>query len=96
MTTLTPAREELINPAAQEAYRLIGQLNESNIKLVVGFIKKLLGKRNGFAGGQAETREKMAAFEELLALREKLAAADLPPVEDIRREAIEEKYGCNL
>ncbi|MBO6179259.1 MAG: hypothetical protein J6O04_08800 [Selenomonadaceae bacterium] len=40
--------------------------------------------------------KKMAAFKRLMELREEMAAANLPPIEEIRREAIEEKYGYNI
>ncbi|MBR3457055.1 MAG: hypothetical protein IKH16_02705 [Selenomonadaceae bacterium] len=71
-------------PVKQEVYHLLEQLSEANMISVAAFIKHLLAETKHYENDQEDLREKEAAFAELLELREKISAANLPPVEEIR------------
>ena len=81
------------NPMMQEAYNLLGQLNEHKIIVAINLLKKLVEEDVSPEKEQEELAQKRAAFARLMEIREEIAAANLPPIDEIRREAIEEKYG---
>ena len=89
-------QNNMVSPIEQEAYRLFGQLSEHNTVVVINFMKKLIEEDNHIDSEQEELARKRAAFAELMELRDEIAAANLPPIDEIRREAIEEKYGYML
>lgn len=87
-----------VSPAVQEAYGLISQLNEKNLALAVEYVKQLLKQGNDTASStqeQEELNKKKAAFAKLMEIREEIAGANMPPMDEIRAEAIEKKYGCS-
>ena len=91
--TTSVLQKEVASPIEQEAYQLLGQLNEHNIIITVNFMKKLIAEENHIENEQDELARKRAAFARLMELREEIAASNLPSVDEIRREAIEQKYG---
>lgn len=42
---------------------------------------------------EQKSSKKMEAFARLMELREEIAATNPPPIDEIRKEAIEKKYG---
>ena len=85
-----------ISPTAQELYRLVEELNEHQLVSVLNFIKRHIEKETAPEIEEEKLAKKRAAFARLMELREEIAAANLPSVDEIRREAIEEKYGYML
>ena len=88
----TPIQNNETNPMAQEAYQLIGQLNDNNLSIVVNFIKKLIDENSHQESEHEELQRKRAAFAKLMELREEIAATHPKSLEEERFEAMAEKY----
>ena len=96
MSTSLYTQGDIANPSVQEAYGLISQLNEKKLALVVEYVKQLLRQNDESVDNVHEDDDlskKRAAFAKLMEIREKVAESNLPPIDEIRDEAIEKKYG---
>lgn len=85
-------QDNISSPMIQEAYQLLGKLNERQLIVVVNSIKKFVAQNNSYENEQEEIQRKKEAFAELLELRKKFAATKPKSFEEERFEAMAEKY----
>ncbi|MBR3621911.1 MAG: hypothetical protein IKN43_00985 [Selenomonadaceae bacterium] len=103
MTALRQQAHDIID-AAPEA--MLGDIvkhlnilaNNSSSADRIAFVKSVaeILPVNIESSEENSVQKKMEAFNRLMELREEIAATNLPSIDEIRREAIEEKYGYML
>lgn len=84
-------QNNVVNPMTQEAYKILCQLNEHDTITTINFMRKLMENNN--KNEEQKSSKKMEAFARLMELREEIAATNPPPIDEIRKDAIEKKYG---
>ncbi len=85
-------QNNLAGPMMEEAYRLLGKLNENQLNVIVNSIKKFIEENSKSKDDKEEIRRRKEAFAELLELRKKFAATKPKSYEEERFEAMSEKY----
>ncbi|MBO6178570.1 MAG: hypothetical protein IKN12_06215 [Selenomonadaceae bacterium] len=85
-------QSNIVSPMVEEAYRLLGKLNESQLIVIVNSIKKFIEENRASKDEKEEIRRKEEAFAELLELRKKFAATEPKSYEEERFEAMKAKY----
>ena len=80
------------SPIMQEAFQLLGKLNENQLIVIVNSIKSFIEQNSNYENEHGEIREKKEAFAELLQLRDKFAATEPKSLEQERLEAMAGKY----